>query len=313
MTQVQHYLKNRGWGFSRAVSMGNSSDLDLCDGLDYLAQDPETASIALYIEGVRDGKAFLSSARRASAVKPVVAFYVGGTDSGARVSASHTGALAGDGMVYSGAFAQAGVVEVHGVEKLYASAHALANQPPMRGPRVGIITNSGGPAASIADALTRNGLALPEFSHRLQERLKHFVPPTAPVKNPVDVTFSLDTEAFLVSLVDEVLGSGEVDALVIHGVIGSLYMDELAEMVGDMVVTDNSAYFSLIGEAIERSVAIIRRHGLPVVISAFWGQNDDSSIRAYHQAGIPCHLTPELAVDSLKALYIRGNYLNRPA
>jgi acetyltransferase len=307
VTQVLHYLGERGWGFSRAASMGNSADVNVIDGLDYLAQDEATGAVAMYIEGIPDGRAFLEAAQRCSRAKPVVALYVGGSDTGARVSASHTGALAGSGDVHAGAFAQAGIVQVDRIEDLYASAHALAHTPPMRGPRVGIITNSGGPAASIADTISRLGLLLPEFSPALQAKLRSLVPPTGTTGNPVDITFDMDTESFLVKIVDAVISSGEVDGAVIHGPIGSLFMDAMARVVGHRLQMDNAPMIEMTNEIIDRSVGLIKAGGLPVVISAFWGKGD-SSIDRYHSAGVPCHMSPESAVRSLRALYDRGRF-----
>jgi acetyltransferase len=312
VTQVLGFLYGKGWGFSRAVSMGNSADLNMVDGLDYLAEDDATGAIALYIEGLPDGRAFMKAAARAALKKPVVALYVGGSETGARASASHTGALAGSGDVHAGAFRQAGVVQVHTIEDLYAAAHALSHQPPMRGPRVAVITNSGGPAASIADSISTYGLQLPLFSAGLQEKIKGMVPKTGTVRNPVDITFDLDTEGFLVGIVDMVLGSGEVDALVIHGVIGSLYLEALAGVIGDRMPMDNSPLLEVYREAITRSMGVMRKHGLPVVISAFWGR-EDSSVRMFHDGGIPCHGTPESAVRTLRAMYERGLFETRGA
>ncbi|MFO7477255.1 MAG: acetyl CoA synthetase, partial [Methyloceanibacter sp.] len=166
VTQSLDWLRQQRLGLAQAVSVGNQADLDVVDVLEHFASCPDVKAIALYLEGLRRAEAFVEVARRtvAEAGKPIVALYVGGSEAGARAGASHTGALAAPDAVMTGVLRQAGVLRVHAVRDLYRQTWMLANQPPMRGPRVGVVTHSGGPAATIADAAERHGLSLPLFS-----------------------------------------------------------------------------------------------------------------------------------------------------
>ncbi|MFA6035038.1 MAG: hypothetical protein WC889_19220, partial [Myxococcota bacterium] len=103
-----------------------------------------------------------------------------------------------------------------------------------------------------------------------------------------------------------ILASGEVDGLVIHGVIGSLFMDELGSMMGGRMPVDNDPFMEIIDAVTVKSLKVMKRRGLPVVISAFWDRSEDSSVRAFQDGGVPCHMTPESAVQSLRTLYERA-------
>ncbi len=179
VTQVLPYLRKKGIRFSKAISLGNEANIDIVDALEYLGEDEQTKAIILYIEGIRDGRRFVEVARRITPHKPVVAQYVGGSASGARAGSSHTGAMAGPDFLYDGIFKQAGIIRVHSIEDLYAHGWTLATQPPLRGKRVGVVTNSGGPGTSIAYTCDQAGMEVPRFSDRLQEEIRPQIEPHA--------------------------------------------------------------------------------------------------------------------------------------
>ncbi|MEI8190602.1 MAG: CoA-binding protein, partial [candidate division NC10 bacterium] len=120
VTQTLAYLRERGIRFSKAISCGNEADIDIIDVLEYLGADKQTRAIILYIEGIRDGRRFIETARRITPVKPVLAQYVGGSTAGARAGLSHTGALAGPDLLYDGILRQAGIIRCNSIEELYA-------------------------------------------------------------------------------------------------------------------------------------------------------------------------------------------------
>jgi acetyltransferase len=230
VTQVIHYLKRRGVGYSRALSIGNRADIDLVDCVEYLGQDPDTRAIALYIEGLKRPRLFLEKARRVSRTKPIVALYVGGTEAGARSSASHTAAICAPARMYSDMFRQAGIIEARTVEDLYLWTWALANQPIPRANRIAVLTHSGGPASSIADACNKSGLEVPRLSRETQEALKPLVPPTAAFQNPVDLTFSTDPELLVKTLPPLILADPNIDGLIIHGVMVTSWLSYIKEL-----------------------------------------------------------------------------------
>ena len=216
VTQTLPYLKKRGIRFSKAISLGNEADIDINDALAYLGEDEQTKAIALYIEGLKDPARFLRIAQEITPRKPVIAQYVGGTAAGARAGSSHTGALAGPDHLYDGLLQQAGIIRVYSVEDLYGQGWALATQPPLKGNRIGVITNSGGPGTAMSDTCNTGGLEVPIFSEKLQEQIRTHIPPHGARANPVDLTFFLDARTISVTIPELIIQSGEVDGIVLH-------------------------------------------------------------------------------------------------
>jgi acetyltransferase len=147
----------RDLGFTHAVSVGDSSDVDAADMLDYLGADPATRAILLYLESVRDGRKFLSAVRAASRGKPVIVMKSGRTPAGAQAALSHTGAAAGDDDAFDAAIRRAGMLRVHTIAELFDAAEAVARMRVPVQSRLGILTNAGGPAVVAADALISGG------------------------------------------------------------------------------------------------------------------------------------------------------------
>lgn len=205
----------RGVGFSHILTTGNESDVGVADCLDYLVQDPGTEVILLYIEGVRDGPAFLDALARARAAgKPIVAVKLGRTDAGARAAASHTSALAGADQVYDAVFRQFGVHRVNAIEEFFDLGAAIAVGGRPRGDRVALVTVSGGVGVLMADDASARGLDVMPLPEATQAKFKAIVP-YAGVNNPLDVTGQIinQPEIFEQAL-RLVLEEGDYDAVV---------------------------------------------------------------------------------------------------
>ncbi|MCI0521495.1 MAG: CoA-binding protein, partial [Chloroflexi bacterium] len=168
--------QRRGLGVSKFISYGNGADLNQVDFLRYLAEDEETRVVALYMESVPDGRAFMEALAACAQHKPVVAVKAGRTAAGQRATASHTGALAGSDAVYDAALRACGALRVPGVEALLDLCESFAQSPPMEGQRVLIVTNSGGPGVLAADRAEEVGLQVAEPDAALQESLRAFLP-----------------------------------------------------------------------------------------------------------------------------------------
>ena len=190
VTQMFDYLKPLGLGFSAAFSVGNEASIDLVDCLEYFGACDKTKVIALYIEGIRRGKEFIETARSIVPHKPIVALYIGGTETGKRAGTSHTGALAGPDDLYNGMFRQSGVLRCGSIAELFDFCWTLGSLPAPKNRGVVVQTHSGGPGANAADALGRVGLELTDLSKETSETLRPFFPHTASIGNPVDMTFS---------------------------------------------------------------------------------------------------------------------------
>jgi len=211
----------KGLGVGKFIHTGNESDLTVTDFFDVFGRDPEVKVIVMYIEAIRDGRRFLEIAQKITPLKPVIVYKAGRTKDSARAAQSHTGALAGSWKLYQGLLRQAGVIICPAMELLLPMGMALVERPPMRGTRTGIITVGGSWGVALTDALGESGLSIPEFSSKLQKKLRLLgLPSRSSTKNPVDFGASgmfLATD-MLLSIGREILVSDEVDALILHGV-----------------------------------------------------------------------------------------------
>ncbi len=184
-----------GIGFSKFISVGNMADLDFAELMEYLGETEEDRAIALYIEGLKDGRKFIEVAKRVTKKKPVIALKAGRSESGARAASSHTGSLAGSWRIYEAAFKQSGVLVADTIDDMLSMARAFT-QPLPKGRRVAIMTNAGGPGVLTADAIDKRGLKLADLEEETIEELRSFLPPMAAVKNPVDMIASARGEDY---------------------------------------------------------------------------------------------------------------------
>ncbi|MFJ8151396.1 acetate--CoA ligase family protein [Streptomyces sp. NPDC094468] len=175
-------------GVSAIVGLGNKSDLDEDDLLTWFGEDPRTECIAMHLEDLKDGRAFVAAARATVPKKPVVVLKAGRTAAGARAAGSHTGALAGDDAVYDDILRQAGVIRAPGLNDMLEYARGLPVLPAPKGDNVVIITGAGGSGVLLSDAVTDNGLSLMEIPPDLDEAFRRFIPPFGAAGNPVDIT-----------------------------------------------------------------------------------------------------------------------------
>jgi acetate---CoA ligase (ADP-forming) len=207
-------IKRRGIGVSTFVSIGNQLDVSHADMIAWLAADPRTAVIALFVEAVTDGAAFMEAAR--SAGKPLVILKAGRTHAGSRASASHTGSLAGEHEVYEAAFRQAGAILAHDTEEFFDAAVTLAAYEGRALPasnRVGIMTISGGPCVIASDTCEEVGLEAPVLAPETQGRIRQLIPAFGASGNPVDMTPQVAPEA-IAGCVEAVAADPSVDGLI---------------------------------------------------------------------------------------------------
>ncbi|MET7765249.1 acetate--CoA ligase family protein [Streptomyces sp. NPDC005355] len=175
-------------GVSAIVGLGNKSDVDEDDLLTWFAEDPNTQCIAMHLEDLKDGRAFVEAARATVPRKPVVVLKAGRTAAGAKAAGSHTGALAGDDAVYDDILRQAGVIRAPGLNEMLEYARALPVLPTPQGDNVVVITGAGGSGVLLSDAIVDNGLSLMEIPPDLDAAFRRFIPPFGAAGNPVDIT-----------------------------------------------------------------------------------------------------------------------------
>ena len=301
ITQMFGHLTKFGLGFSQAFSLGNEAMVDLSDCLEYLAFCPRTKVIALYIEGIKRGAHFVRVAREVSKIKPIVAFYIGGSEAGRRAGLSHTGAMAGPDRLYDGIFHQCGIIRARSIEELFDFCYVLGTQPLPRGNRLGILTHSGGPGAAAADSAERAGLELADLTPVTLEALAPMLPHTASVKNPVDLTFAKNLSDYMATLPRILLKDDHIDSLFLYclmphqrvmtGVLGSgQNLEQAKKIVADFVKEQSVAAANLSLE-----------FGKPVVGGTFCDRSE-LFVRELQDRGMTVLPSPERAVAGLGAL-----------
>jgi len=213
VTMMVDWAAEAGIGFSSLVSMGGALDLDFGELLDFFLFDPATDSILLYIEGVREARAFLSSVRALARVKPVIVLKAGRRDVGARAVASHSGALTGNDRVFEAAIARCGAVRVANTAQFLASTRLLSATHGVSGRRIGIVTNGGGPGVVAADAVDAQRLVVADLAPETLAALDQILPAHWSHGNPVDVIGDAPAARFAAAI-DAVARDPGVDAVV---------------------------------------------------------------------------------------------------
>ena len=213
-TSILDWAANRDIGFSAIVSLGNAADLGFGELLDYLAQDTETQSILLYIEGIRDARSFLSGLRIAARMKPVILIKAGRHEAGSRAALTHTGAMIGADDVFDAALQRAGVVRVGTIEQLFSAAQLLATHHRVNGDRLAIITNGGGLGVMAADRAIDLGISLATLSEASIARLDRALPAHWSCSNPIDLLGDADELRYRAA-VEICLADSAVDGILV--------------------------------------------------------------------------------------------------
>ncbi len=180
------------FGVAKIACLGNKADIDEIDLLNFLADDPRTGVIGCYLEGTRDGHAFLEAVSRATSVKPVIVLKGGASSLGSAAAASHTGTLAGDAAVFRGALRQAGAIAAEDWEDLFSLLGGFAHGPRPTGNRLGVVSITGAGCVLGADAAARYGMVLPELSPETVTRIRAHSPDWAPLRNPFDIWSTIE-------------------------------------------------------------------------------------------------------------------------
>ncbi|MEM2021882.1 MAG: CoA-binding protein [Zestosphaera sp.] len=270
-------------GVSAIVSIGNKSDIDDADLLEYLVNDDATKVILIYLEGVKDGRRFIEVARRVSAIKPIIVIKAGRTEVGAKAVASHTGSLAGNVIIYSSVFKQTGILEARNIEEAFDWARALSYLPEYRNGDLVVVTNGGGAGVMVTDTLALNGVYLSPPPEKLVNEIKPKLPGFASLGNPIDVTGMMTNE-------------GYVDT-----VISSLLNDDVGAVLAvycQTAVTDPTIIAGLMIRKIKEMGGLPK----PLVASLIGGEEVYWAIQKLNDAGIPAYPMPERAASSIASL-----------
>jgi acetyltransferase len=275
-TALLDWADSNGFGFSAVASLGATADVGFGDVLDYLAVDPETKSILLYIEGVSDARSFMSGLRVAARLKPVIVVKSGRNESGTRAAVSHTGALIGGDDVFDAAIQRAGAVRVNTVSQLFAAAQTLASGTRVEGPRLAIVTNGGGPGVMAADRASDLNVPLAELMPQTIDKLSAALPQHWSHSDPVDILGDADSERYRTAT-EIVLADQNVDGLLV--------------LLTPQAMTDPTA-------CAEGVIAASREINKPVLACWMGANLVKEGRRCFAKAGIPQFSSPEAGVDA---------------
>lgn len=207
-------LNTHGIPVSKAVSMGNGIAVDQADWLEYMGQDDSIRIIAMYLEGVGNGRKFFNALKEVAARKPVIILKGGQTADGARAATSHTASLASPWTVWEGMFKQCGAIGVDSIDEAGDVAKVLMMAKPIRGSRMGIIAGTGGLSVLVSDAAARYGLSVPPLTERSYEMLRPMFSLTGnSYRNPLDVTATLTAAEQGQRMLDILAADDNIDIL----------------------------------------------------------------------------------------------------
>ncbi len=293
-TAILDWATRNDVGFSSVVSMGSSTDVDFGEILDFLVSDPNTHSILMYIEGIRNARSFMSALRAAARIKPVILVKVGRHPAGSKAAMSHTASLVGADDVFDAAVSRVGVVRVQTVTQLFTAARALAFGFRPVGNRLAIVTNGGGPGVMAADRASDLGVSMATLSESTVEYLNQHLPSNWPHCNPVDIIGDAQADRYL-HAVKACLDDENVD-----GVLAILTPQAMTKPLESAQV--------LIDIANENAR---NHHGKPL-LTCWMGETQVAESRdAFTHAHLPHFRTPEPAVEVFSHLsaYYRNQKL----
>ena len=278
-TGMVDWAAQRGVGFSGIVSIGDQLDVDIADLLDYFAMDGRTRAILLYVEAIKDARKFMSAARGAARIKPVVVVKSGRMAQGARAAATHTGALAGSDAVYDAAFRRAGMLRVSDLRELFDCAETLSRVESPPGKRLAILTNGGGIGVLAVDRLVELGGIPAAIVPATREKLDAVLPRTWSGSNPVDIVGDADSARYAAALEVLLTDPGNDAILVMNVQTAIAPSQDIAATVTELVGKYRKQHY---------------RSAKPVL--AVWVGADQKIIDLLNGAGIPNYPTEDDAV-----------------
>ncbi|NNN45208.1 MULTISPECIES: bifunctional acetate--CoA ligase family protein/GNAT family N-acetyltransferase [Vibrio] len=277
-TTILDWANDKQIGFSAFVSLGNASDIDFSDLLDCLSTDRHTDAILLYVDTIKDARRFLSAARAASRNRRILVLKGGRTAAGRKAAQRHTGGDNTLDSIYDSAIRRTGMLRVNNTHELFAAVETLTHAVPLRGERLAIITNGGGPAIMAIDALLERGGQLAKLSPDIYNELNQNLPPSWSHGNPIDIVGDADAQRYITAL-NIVLESDDVDAiLIMHSPSAIAHSQQTAQAI----------------------VEVLKNHPRARRFNILTNWSGELTARPARQifthAGIPTYRTPESAV-----------------
>ncbi len=280
-------------GFSTYVGVGNESDIQFHEYLDYYLKDMATKVVVGYVEGLKSGREFLETAAKVCAEKPVVLYKSGRTAAGQKAALSHTGALAGSYSLAEGVMKQAGITLVDRSDEILPITETLSmisGQLPLKGKNIAVLADGGGHAAISADCLDALKLNIPTLSEKSQAALRSILPAAAAVGNPVDVAGGTDSNPEVFADCAQImLDDPNVDALLVCGLFGGY------------AVRFNEALLDAELKAAKRLPEIMKKSGKPILLHSLYEPMHTKPLMNLHKAGVPVFHSLNVASQCLAA------------
>ena len=275
-------------GISKFVFTGDKVDIDDENVLEYMASDPTTRVIAMYIEGIKNGRKFVELARKITPRKPIIVLKGGVTQESAQRALSHTASVAGSDEIFNAAFKDSGIIRVGDIEDLFVGSNALANQPPMRGKNVCIVSNVGGPAILAADEVARHDLELAHLTTKTKEKIQKLYP-GIDVINPIDMIADARADRYR-DVLRLVLEDPQVHGVMVINMLKSCFFEpEDAKVIPEVAA----------------------EYHKPVVDVPAGGEDFNKVSKILRGTGIPAYNRPSIAALALRLLYEYGKITKR--
>jgi acyl-CoA synthetase (NDP forming) len=294
-----HATLSKGFGLSKFVAMGNQADLTAADYLAYLSSDEDTRVIALYLEGLKEGRRFLEVAREVSRQKPILVLKGGRSAPGARATLSHTASIAGEDSIFDAVCRQAGLIRVSQLEHLFLMAEALLSQPLPRGDRIAVVGN-GGQGVATVDNLAALGIDVPEFTDQDKLDLKKVLPPHAPIpRNPVDFAAGAMDTSDEVKVIEKLASLDYIDGIITNVPRESSYKSSSHAERKKAAIT-----------AADSFARIPEKYGKPIITQKL--MPSETIVELLRNGGIPMYDTPQECALAMSALTRYARIKSRP-
>lgn len=279
---ILDWAEDQRIGFSLVASLGDAVDVDFGDLLDFLALDPETRSILLYVEGIRNARSFISGLRTAARMKPVIVIKSGRHAEGSRAAMSHTGALVGADDVFDAALERAGAVRAQTVQQMFSAAAILSSGARARGNRIAIVTNAGGPGVMATDRAVELDLGIAKLHAQTMKRLEAALPPHWSHANPVDILGDADAGRYQAAL---------------EACLSDPGVDGVLAMLTPQAMTDPDASAEAVAQCAQGST-----QGKPVLACWMGGKQVEQARELFCKKRLPHFITPEASIEAFSYL-----------
>lgn len=295
----------QGYGLSKFISIGNQADLGVADYVEYLADDPDTRVIALYVEGFKDGERFFEVAREAVKRKPMVIYKAGRSEAAERAAMSHTASVAGSSVVFDSICKQIGLIQVRESFHLFEMAQALAELPLPAGNRVAIL-GSGGQGVVGTDACAGLGLELPALDGKTAAAINALLPPHAPpARNPVDFAGATRTAMQEAEIIEQFLKLDYIDGVISNVPVSPQLFDRNLKIDRKAAHLPERVKVAIAGG--ERYASLPRKYNKPIICLRFANLENDIMEEILNEGGIPVYSAPEQCARAMHGLVAYGN------